>query len=81
MDDVLRGGIGVYAKPSGTAHGAAAVRSGMNPGDKGRRVFFPDPPGGCPLSEITIAELLKTRGYATAASASGTSATCRSRCP
>lgn len=33
----------------------------------GRRVFFPDSDGGLPPSEITIAEVLKEKGYATAA--------------
>ena len=47
--------------------GRLAVRSGLSPSDEGRRVFFPDSAGGLPLSEVTIAELLKTRGYATAA--------------
>ncbi len=45
--------------------GRLPVRSGMA-GD-GRRVLFPDSAGGLPASEITIAELLKPRGYATAA--------------
>src|SRR5438309_11628924 len=31
-----------------------------------RRVLFPDSKGGLPAEEITIAELLKTKGYATA---------------
>ena len=47
--------------------GRLAVRSGLAPADEERRVFFPDSAGGLPASEITIAELLKTRGYATAA--------------
>jgi arylsulfatase A-like enzyme len=44
------------------------VRSGMtNEGPGGRRVLFPDSAGGLPGGEITIAEALKPRGYATAA--------------
>src|SRR6185503_20535122 len=31
-----------------------------------RRVFFPDSKGGLPADEVTIAELLKAKGYATA---------------
>jgi arylsulfatase A-like enzyme len=46
--------------------GRLPVRSGMNAVDDLRRVFFPDSTGGLPASEITIAELLKARGYATA---------------
>ena len=47
--------------------GRLAVRSGMNPPNDARRVLFPDSTGGLPASEITIAELLKGRGYATTA--------------
>jgi arylsulfatase A-like enzyme len=47
--------------------GRLAVRSGMNPQDDVRRVLFPDSTGGLPASEVTIAELLKARGYATTA--------------
>lgn len=44
------------------------VRSGMTSDGPGvRRVLFPDSAGGLPGSEITIAEALKPRGYATAA--------------
>jgi arylsulfatase A len=43
--------------------GRYAVRSGMY----GRRgVLFPDSAGGLPAEEITLAELLRARGYATA---------------
>jgi arylsulfatase A-like enzyme len=43
--------------------GRYAVRSGM----VGRRgVLFPDSKGGLPAGEITLAELLRDRGYATA---------------
>jgi arylsulfatase A-like enzyme len=45
--------------------GRLPARSGMC-SDK-RRVLFPDSLGGLPDSEITIAELLKTKGYRTAA--------------
>ena len=47
--------------------GRLPVRSGMNPVDDRRRVLFPDSTGGLPASEITIAELLRGRGYATTA--------------
>jgi len=43
--------------------GRLPIRSGMC-SDKGR-VLFPDSAGGLPQSEITIAEALKTKGYAT----------------
>lgn len=44
------------------------VRSGMTSNSPTtRRVLFPDSAGGLPTSEITIAEALKPRGYATAA--------------
>ncbi|XP_063782704.1 arylsulfatase A [Pseudophryne corroboree] len=41
--------------------GRFQTRSGVYPG-----VFYPSSVGGLPLSEITIAELLKSHGYATA---------------
>jgi arylsulfatase A-like enzyme len=44
--------------------GRLPVRSGMA-GDR-RRVLFPDSKGGLPPAEVTIAEALKARGYATA---------------
>ena len=44
--------------------GRYAARSGMA-SDK-RRVLFPNSSGGLPQSELTVAELLKTKGYATA---------------
>lgn len=44
--------------------GRLPVRSGMS-SDK-RRVLFPDSGGGLPASELTLAEALKERGYATA---------------
>jgi arylsulfatase A len=46
--------------------GRLPIRNGMNAADNVRRVFFPDSTGGLPASEITLAELLKARGYATA---------------
>ncbi len=46
--------------------GRLPIRTGMF-SDTPRRVLFPDSAGGLPAGEITIAELLKTRGYATAA--------------
>lgn len=45
--------------------GRLPIRTGMF--SDTRRVLFPDSAGGLPASEITIAELLKTRGYATTA--------------
>ncbi len=44
--------------------GRYAIRSGMSGGRS--RVLFPDSKGGLPANEITIAEALKTKGYATA---------------
>ncbi|XP_041281172.1 arylsulfatase A-like, partial [Onychostruthus taczanowskii] len=41
--------------------GRLPVRSGIFPG-----VFEPGSRGGLPLAELTVAELLKERGYATA---------------
>jgi arylsulfatase A len=45
--------------------GRLPIRTGMY--SDTRRVLFPDSAGGLPASEITIAEALKSRGYATAA--------------
>ncbi|MGE0131551.1 MAG: sulfatase [Blastocatellales bacterium] len=45
--------------------GRLPIRTGMF--SDTRRVLFPDSAGGLPATEITIAELLKTRSYATAA--------------
>ncbi len=45
--------------------GRLPIRSGMMSAK--RRVLFPNSKGGLPASEKTIAELLKTKGYATAA--------------
>jgi arylsulfatase A-like enzyme len=47
--------------------GRLPIRTGMSPPNDVRRVLFPDSAGGLPASEITIAELLKARGYATTA--------------
>lgn len=41
--------------------GRFQMRSGIYPG-----VFDPDSRGGLPLSEVTVAEVLKVKGYATA---------------
>ena len=45
--------------------GRLPIRNGMMSAT--RRVLFPNSKGGLPASEVTIAELLKTQGYATAA--------------
>ena len=50
---------------AGLLTGRLPVRSGMC-SDK-RRVLFPNSAGGLPQKEITLAEGLKTKGYATAA--------------
>ena len=44
--------------------GRLPVRSGM--ASESRTVLFPDSVGGLPQSEVTIPEILKARGYATA---------------
>jgi arylsulfatase A-like enzyme len=49
--------------------GRLAIRTGLASG-----VLFPDSTGGLQPGEITIKGVLKTRGYATAAVGSGTSA-------
>lgn len=46
--------------------GRHAIRSGMTQMPGTRSVLFPDSPGGLPPAEITLAEALKTAGYATA---------------
>lgn len=48
---------------AGLLTGRLPIRSGMQ-GEK-KRVLFPDSKGGLPLSEITIAKLLKQNGYHT----------------
>ncbi|MBA4147904.1 MAG: sulfatase [Verrucomicrobia bacterium] len=45
--------------------GRLPIRNGMA-GGQGRHVLYPNSPGGLPLEEVTIAEALKTKGYATA---------------
>jgi arylsulfatase A len=45
--------------------GRLAIRSGMA-GSTKRHVIYPENTGGLPAEEITIAEALKTQGYATA---------------
>ncbi len=49
----------------GLLTGRLPVRGGME-GPDARRVLFPDSEGGIPESELTIAELLKTKSYSTA---------------
>lgn len=46
--------------------GRYPIRSGMCETPGARRVLFPNSPGGLPPDEITIAEALRSRGYATA---------------
>jgi arylsulfatase A len=57
-----------YCTPSRAAllTGRLPIRSGMS-GRRGSHVLYPKQPGGLPAEEITIAEALKTKGYATAA--------------
>jgi arylsulfatase A-like enzyme len=52
------------ASRAGLLTGRLPVRSGLT--SESRTVLFPDSVGGLPASEITIPELLQTRGYATA---------------
>ena len=47
--------------------GRLPVRIGLAYNHNFRRVFFPNSTGGLPLSELTMAELLREKGYATAA--------------
>jgi arylsulfatase A len=49
---------------AGLLTGRLPIRSGMC--SSRRRVLFPDSAGGLPDEEVTIAEVLKPRGYATA---------------
>ena len=57
-----------YCTPSRAAllTGRFPIRSGMS-GERGHHVLYPNNPGGLPPEEITIAEALKTKGYATCA--------------
>lgn len=48
---------------AGLLTGRLPIRTGMS---GGRSVYFPDTEGGLPQEEITIAEVLKSEGYATA---------------
>lgn len=45
--------------------GRYPIRIGLGPLSGSKRVFFPNSIGGLPSSEITIAEMLKEKGYAT----------------
>ncbi len=45
--------------------GRYPIRIGLGPTEDSKRVFFPNSIGGLPASEITIAEMLKDKGYAT----------------
>lgn len=50
---------------AGLLTGRYPIRNGMTSAKRG--VFFPDSKGGLPQSEVTIAEVLKQKNYATAA--------------
>lgn len=45
--------------------GRYPIRIGLGPLSDSKRVFFPNSIGGLPQSEVTIAEMLKQKGYAT----------------
>jgi len=45
--------------------GRYPVRIGLGPTQDNKRVFFPNSTGGLPSNEITIAEMLKEKGYKT----------------
>lgn len=47
--------------------GRLPIRNGMYPMDEARRVLFPDSAGGLPASEVTIAEMLREKGYVSTA--------------
>ncbi|MGJ8693562.1 MAG: sulfatase family protein [Thalassotalea sp.] len=52
---------------AGLLTGRLPIRSGLSADNKHYAVFFDDSLGGLPTSEITIAEMLKEKGYTTAA--------------
>lgn len=73
LDQMAREGMKLtqfYAAAEVCTPSRAALLTGRLPPRSGmcgqRRVFFPDSKGGLPADEITIAELLKSKGYATA---------------
>lgn len=45
--------------------GRYPIRIGLGPTQPRNRVFFPDSEGGLPAKEVTIAEMLKEKGYTT----------------
>ena len=65
MDAVLFGGPHLYSSRAGLLTGRYPIRNGMTSAARG--VLFPDSSGGLPQDEITIAEVLKQKDYATAA--------------
>ena len=52
---------------AGLLTGRLPIRAGVGPTNEVRRVFFPTSTGGLPHGEVTIAEVLKKKNYATAA--------------
>ena len=74
LDQMAREGIRFtqfYSASSVCTPSRAALMTGRLPVRNGmchdrRRVLFPDSQGGLPADEVTIAELLKANGYATA---------------
>lgn len=74
LDQMAREGMKLtqfYSASSVCTPSRAALMTGRLPARSGmcsdrRRVLFPDSKGGIPETEITIAEALKTKGYATA---------------
>ena len=66
-----------YVAASVCSPSRAALMTGCYPPRVGiTKVLFPGDSIGLNPEEVTIADILKTRGYATACVASGTSATC-----